>query len=144
MSKYKSIIGLYIMNSFATFLQTFWQVIEGSFKKNGFQEKISKTGKDYDCLCDLFSDFEEALTTFKFWNLLYILKFTYVENATKDLLSKILTAVVPLIILAAEKTPLRRSFSVFCRGTSLALELRSISQMILQKIIIRNSSLFEL
>ena len=45
--------------------------------KSCFETKVSETlivirvGKDYDCLCDLFWGLEEALTSFKFENLLY-------------------------------------------------------------------------
>ena len=44
--------------------------------KSCFETKVCETligirvGKDYDCLCDLFLDFEEALTSFKFEHLL--------------------------------------------------------------------------
>ena len=44
--------------------------------KSFFETKDSETligirvGKGYDCLCDLFFDIEEALTLFKFKNLL--------------------------------------------------------------------------
>ena len=40
--------------------------------------------KGYDCLCDLLSDCEEALTSFKFENVYQVLKFTSVNNVAED------------------------------------------------------------
>ena len=72
-------------------------------------KKVSETligvrvWKGYDCLCDLFLNFEETLTSFKFKSLLWILKFTYAENVAKYLLPEVFTKLVSLRILAAGK-----------------------------------------
>ena len=46
---------------------------------------------------DLFFDFKEALTSFKFENFDYILKFTFVDYVVEDLSPVSFTKVKPLI-----------------------------------------------
>ena len=77
-------------------------------------EKSSETlirdnvNKVYECLCDLFSDFQEALTHFKLKTFDWTLKFIFVVNNFKFSLLLIL----PFFWLW-EYRPLRRSFNAF-------------------------------
>ena len=56
-----------------------------------FEEKACETligdnvGNGYNCLCVLFFNFEEALTSFKIENFYKIFKFTYFDNLVKEL-----------------------------------------------------------
>ena len=71
---------------------------------SNFYEKVSealiggKKSKGYDCLWDLFFNFVEPLTSFKFKNFDHILKFIYVDNVA-DLSPVNFTKVVPLKVL---------------------------------------------
>ena len=58
-----------------------------NFYKKVFEILVAcDIGKCHDCQCDLFFEFEEALSSCNFDYFNYILKFTYVDNVAEDVL----------------------------------------------------------
>ena len=102
MSKWKPNLLCILMNfffcfTFATFLYK-------------LLNKILVT-EDYDCWCDLFSDFKKTITSFKLESFAYFVKYTSVDNDAEDLPYDTFT----FEKISIWKLLLRCTFSAFCR-----------------------------
>ena len=67
--------------------------LQNSIPSDYYQDDVDQ---DYRCLCNLFFDCAEALTSFTFENVYWILKSTCVGNVFEDHLSLFFTKVLPI------------------------------------------------
>ena len=77
-------------------------------------------------------DFEEALHPSNSKIYFKISKFTYMENVTKDIFPKTFTKVIPLRNWQLENA-FKTQLNIFRWSTSLALELRTASELIFKR-----------